>query len=90
MPCSGQYGLDRSRLFAVALLCFLPACHPFLASQLQQEIYKYCSQFYAESTKETYKMHRNSNLCLVYLGYRPVPVQLNHLMQYDAFLALYV
>ena len=44
---------------------FLRACHPFLASQLQQEIYKYCSQLYAESTKATYKMQHDTYLRLV-------------------------
>ena len=61
---------------------------PRLASQLQQEITKYQSQLYAESTKTTYKTHRDtySRFCL-YMGYTPVPIQPDHQLQYTAFLA---
>ena len=49
---------------------------------------KYQSQLYAESTKATYKTHLDNYLrfCL-YMGYTPVPVQHDHLLQYAAFSA---
>ena len=49
---------------------------------------KYQSQLYAESTKATYKTHLDTYLrfCL-YMGYTPVPVQPDHLLQYAAFSA---
>ncbi|RMX39978.1 hypothetical protein pdam_00023616, partial [Pocillopora damicornis] len=48
------------------------------------EITKYRSQLYAESTKATYKTHCDTYLrfCL-YVGY-------THLLQYTAFLALFL
>lgn len=56
--------------------------------QLIREVHSYRAELFAESTKATYKSHRNTYLrfCL-YMGYPPVPVQPDHLLQYAAFLA---
>ena len=61
---------------------------PGLAVQLNREVKQYRSQLFAESTKATYKTHRNTyfRFCL-YMGYPPVPVHPTHLLQYAAFLA---
>lgn len=61
---------------------------PTLATQLNHEVQKYRAQVFAESTKATYKTHRDTYLrfCL-YMGYPPIPVQTVHLLQYAAFLA---
>ena len=51
-------------------------------------IINYCAQLFAESTKTTYKTHRDTYLCFcMYMGHCPVPVQPGHLLQYAAFLA---
>ena len=60
---------------------------PTLASQLNHEIQEYHSQLFAESTKATYKTHRNTYLRFCrYMGYTPVPIHPTHL-QHAAFLA---
>ncbi|CAH3162812.1 unnamed protein product, partial [Porites lobata] len=52
------------------------------------EVQQYRSQLFAESTKATYKTHRNTYLRFCsYMGYTPVPVHPAHLLQYAAFLA---
>lgn len=61
---------------------------PQLASQLNNEIQQFRSHLFAESTKATYKTHRNTYLRFChYMGYTPVPVHPAHLLQYAAFLA---
>ena len=48
----------------------------------------YRSQLFAESTKATYKTHRNVYLRFChYMGYTPVPVHPPYLLQYAAVLA---
>ena len=61
---------------------------PKLAAELTREVQQYQCQLFAESTKATYKTHRNTYLrfCF-YMGYTPVPVHPTHLLQYAAFLA---
>ncbi|KAK3718287.1 hypothetical protein QZH41_010094, partial [Actinostola sp. cb2023] len=61
---------------------------PGLAKQLETEISEYRTHLFAESTKSTYKTHRNTflNFC-THMGYQPVPLQHSHLLQYAAFLA---
>ena len=69
-------------------LC-LPAAHSHtLAAELREEIAHYRTQVFAESTKATYKTHRDTFLrfCLL-MGFDPVPLQPGHLLQYVAFLA---
>ena len=56
--------------------------------QLLREVHSYRAELFAESTKATYKSHRNTYLRFcAYMGYPPVPVQPDHLLQYAAFLA---
>lgn len=46
------------------------------------------AHLFAESTKTTYKTHRDTYLRFCqYMGYSPVPAQPDHLLQYAAFLA---
>ena len=55
--------------------------------QLCKEVHKFRSQIFAESTKQTYKSHRDTYLRFCqYMGYPPVPAQPDHLLQYAAFL----
>ena len=61
---------------------------PTLEAQLNHEIQQYRSQLFAESTKATYRTHRNTYLRFCnYMGYTPVPLHPAHLLHYAAFLA---
>ena len=72
----------------VTISFFPDARDPQLAAQLQQEVHKYRSQLFAESTKATYKTHHGTYLRFCqYMGYSTVPIHPDHLLQYTAFLA---
>ena len=77
LRCGGQFGSDGSPVVSRSLL-------PRLASGNT----KYRSQLYTESTKATNKTHRDTySRFSLYMGYTPVPVQPDDLLQYAAFLA---
>ena len=60
---------------------------PELAKQLQKEIFHYRSNIFSETTKATYRTHRNSYLRFCqHMGYLPFPAQPAHICQYPAFL----
>ena len=69
---------------------FSRCTRPFVGISITSGNYltKYRSQLYADSTKATYKTHLDTYLrfCL-YMGYTPVQVQPDHLLQYTAFSA---
>ena len=72
----------------VVVLFSLGAQDPQLAMQLLLEVHGYRAELFAESTKPTYKSHRNTCLRFyAYMGYPQVPVQPDHLLQYAAFLS---
>ena len=72
----------------MALSSFPGACDPRLALQLQKEVHEFRSHLFAESNKATYKTHHDTFLRFCqYMGYRPVPIDMDHLLQYAAFLA---
>ena len=59
-----------------------------MAKQLHNEIFQYRSNTFSETTKTTYRTHRNSYLRFCqHMGYPPVPAQPAHICQYAAFLA---
>ena len=59
-----------------------------LGTELDKEIFQFRSYNFAESTKATYKAHRNTYLrfCFV-MGYDTVPASTHTICQYAAFLA---
>lgn len=72
----------------VAFSFFPGARNQWLALQLPPEVLEFCSHLFAESTKKTYKTHRDTFLCFCkYMGYSPGAIQTDHLLQYVAFLA---
>ena len=74
--------------FTVAFSLFPGTRDDQLALQLQQEVLEFRSHLFAESTKKTYKTHHDTFLHFChYLGYSPVPIQTDHLLQYATFLA---
>ena len=54
--------------------------NPALGQQLSHEIYQNRAQLFAESTRATYKTHRDTyfRFC-AYMEYAPVPVDPEHL-----------
>ena len=61
---------------------------PQLAQQLQQEIYQYCFDTFAEGTKASYRIHGTSYLRFCeHMGYPHLPAHSSHLCQSATFLA---
>ena len=60
---------------------------PEMAKQLHNEIFQYRSNTFSETTKTTYRTHRNSYLRFCQrMEYLPFPAQPAHICQYPAFL----